>query len=112
MRDGQMGTESIDHPPVGWWVAVLGGMGLLAVLAFNPGAYAAWCELVTAALPQGLLRGIFLVAVLLHVAEGIYALRVAQRAGFGAQSTAWCVQTLMLGFPSLRLLLRRAQRAA
>ena len=112
MRDGQTGAESIDHPHVGWWVGVLGGMGALAVLAFNTGAYAAWCELVTAALPQNLLRGIFAVAVFLHVAEATYAFRVAQRARLGAQAGPWFVQTLLLGFPSLRLLLRRTRQAA
>jgi len=107
----QTRNEPIEHPHVGWWVSVLGGMGFLAVLAFNSGAYTLWCGLVTTALPQGLLRGIFIIAVLLHLGEGTYALRVAQRAGLGAQAVAWSVQTMLLGFPSLRLLLRRVKGA-
>lgn len=101
--------SAVDRPHVGWWVAVLGGMALLAVLAFHAGAYATWCEWVTTALPQNMLRRIFVIAVGLHVGEATYAVRLARRAGLGESAGGWFAQTLMLGFPSLRLLRRRVK---
>jgi hypothetical protein len=100
-------SERVDHPHIGWWVAVLGGLGMLAVLAFDAGAYAAWCAHVTASLSQSLLRVIFIAAVITHLAEAAYAFRLAQRAGLGTSTGGWVLQTFALGFPSLRLLRRR-----
>ncbi len=80
---------------------------MLGLLAVHPGAYSAWCERVTAAFTQGVLRVIFALALLTHLAEAVYALRLARRAGLGSSAVGWCVQTVMLGYPSLRLLRRR-----
>lgn len=97
--------DQIERPHVGWWIAVVGGMAFLAILAFDARAYARWCAHVTAALPQPFLRGLFAAAVLTHVIEATYALRLAQRHGLHA--AGWLVQTFLLGYPSLRLLRRR-----
>ncbi len=99
---------AVDRPPLGWWLAVLGGMGLLALLAFHPGAYGMWRAAVTAALSQDLLRGIFVAALLTHLGEAVYAFRLAQRAGLADHAAGWFLQTFTLGYPSLRLLRRRA----
>jgi hypothetical protein len=109
-NDRTAGSDTVDRPHVGWWVSVVGGMVLTGVLAFHPGAYAEWCALVTARIPQGLLRGIFVAALITHLGEGLYAWRLAQRAGLGSSATGWFLQTFTLGFPSLRLLRRRAGR--
>ena len=100
-------TAGVDRPPLGWWGTVLGGMVLLAVLAFDAGAYAAWCAHVTAVLPQRLLQGIFIAALATHLAEAAYAFRLASRSGLRENAGGWFVQTFLLGYPSLRLLRRR-----
>ncbi len=97
----------IERPHIGWWVAILGGLAFNAVVGFDAGAYAWWCAHVTTALSQPLVRNIFIAAVAAHIAEATYAARLAQRAGDSVPG--WFVQTLLLGFPSLRLLRRRAQ---
>ncbi len=87
---------------------MLGGMGLLALLAFHAGAYGMWRDAVTAALSQDLLRGIVVAALLTHLGEAVYAFRLARRAGLADQAGGWFLQTFTLGYPSLRLLRRRA----
>jgi len=101
-------VAGVDRPRLGWWISVLGGMALLGLLAFHTGAYAQWRALVTVALSQSLLRGIFAAAVLTHLLEAMYAWHLAQRAGLRRSARGWFLQTLLLGYPSLRLLLRRA----
>jgi hypothetical protein len=103
-----MQVVRVDRPHVGWWVTVLSGMVLLAVLAFDAGAYAAWCADVTTLLPQRLLQGIFIAALATHIGEAAYAFRLASRSGFRENASGWCLQTFLLGYPSLRLLRRRA----
>jgi hypothetical protein len=103
-----MQAARIERPRLGWWVTVLGGMVLLAVLAFDAGAYAVWCAHVTTALPQRLLQGIFIAALATHIAEAVYAFRLASRIGLRENAAGWFLQTFLLGYPSLRLLRRRA----
>ena len=98
----------VERPHPGWWVAVLGGLGLTAVLAFDPAAYALWAREVTDALSPTVLRALLAAGVALHLAEALYAWRVARHAGLAAGG--WFRQTLLVGFPSLRLLLRRVPR--
>src|SRR5262249_25619602 len=105
-------SQTFETPHAGWWIGVLGGLGLLALLAFDDGAYAVWSRTVTTVLPQALLRAIFVGAVVTHVGEALYALHLVRRIGLGGSTLRWFGQTLALGFPSLRLLRRRARRAA
>ena len=98
----------IDRPHLGWWVTVLAGMVLLAVLAFDASAYSAWCAKVTTVLPQRLLQGIFIAALATHIGEAAYAFRLASRCGLRENAGGWFLQTFLLGYPSLRLLRRRA----
>ena len=98
----------VDRPHLGWWITVLSGMVLLAVLAFDAGAYAAWRAHVTTVLPQRLLQGIFIAALATHIAEAVYAFRWASRSGLRENAGGWFLQTFLLGYPSLRLLRRRA----
>lgn len=94
---------------IGWSVAVVVGLGTLAVVAFSAGAYAWWGAHVTGALPQGLLQAVFAGAVLTHLGEALYALTLVRRLGLEADRTRWFWQTLLLGFPSLGILVRRAR---
>ena len=105
---GAIGTSGVERPHVGWWISIGFGMGLLGVLAWSDAAYAAWTEHVTTVFTRGFLRPLFAGACAIHVFEAQVALRVARRAGI-EPAAGWWFQTLLLGFPSLRLLLRRAR---
>lgn len=102
--------RAFERPHIGWWIAILFGMTLLGVLAFNDRAYGVWVGLVGGWLPQVVMRWMFAGACALHVGETTYALVLARR--LGVPLAPWGVQTLLLGFPSLRLLLARIRRAA
>jgi hypothetical protein len=85
-------------------------MTMLAVLAFDARSYTLWSRHVTSALPQGLLSGIFIAAVVTHLLEALYAWRLAQRHGLTRSAAGWALQTFLLGYPSLRMLIGRARR--
>ncbi|HEY5645586.1 MAG TPA: NAD-dependent epimerase/dehydratase family protein [Pseudomonadales bacterium] len=107
LRDYRDRHERVDRPHWGWWVAILSGMALLAMLAFHPPAHAAWTRSVTTWTPRWLLQGVFVWAVLLHVYKGMKAVRTAERADLRETSMAWGWQTFALGFASLGLLEKR-----
>jgi hypothetical protein len=98
---------AVERPHAGWWIAVGGGLALLALVAFHPGAYAWWAAHVTAVFTASLLQAVFVVSVVLHLGEALYARGLARRVG--EDPAGWFWQTLALGFPSLRLLRRRAR---
>ena len=102
--------HEVDRPAVGWCLAIGSGLGLLFLLAYSSTAYAAWRTSVGPMLPQPVLRGIALGAIGLHVGEAAYAFSAARRNGLNA--SAWSWQTLLVGYPSLRLLLRRIDAEA
>jgi 3beta-hydroxy-delta5-steroid dehydrogenase/steroid delta-isomerase len=102
--------EKVDRPHWAWWIAIPFGMGLLALLAFSPGAHAVWSAHVTSWTPRWLLQGIFVWAALVHVYKGMKAVRMAERAGLRATSLAWGWQTFLLGFPSLARLEQRIRK--
>lgn len=52
------------------------------------------------------IRLLFVLAVLAHVLEAWYAFARAKRAGHGDTAPLWLIQTLILGFPSTRLVIR------
>lgn len=101
------GGVAVDRPHAAWWISILGGMAVLGLLAYHDGAYGWWSSTVTAALPQGGMRIVFVAACLAHVGEGLYAIGLARRSGLGASASGWFLQTFLLGYPSLVLLRRR-----
>ncbi|MFN8544066.1 MAG: DUF4499 domain-containing protein [Candidatus Binatia bacterium] len=103
-------ADTVERPALGWWLAITGGMGGLAFLALDPGAYAWWTEHVTAAFSRGLLEWILVLAIVIHVGEALVARRLARENGLGSSAGGWFWQTLLLGFPSLTLLRRRIER--
>lgn len=103
-------ADPVDRPALGWWLAVLGGFGLLAVVALSPAAYALWASRVTTALSRRLLVALLVVSIALHVGEALYARRLARTVGLAPAGWFW--QTLALGFPSLRLLRERVRTSA
>lgn len=93
-------NDTVERPPLGWWIAILGGLGLNAWVGFSADAYAAWSSYVTSVMPQATIRNIFIGGVAVHVGEAFYAYRLATRSGF-TSAGAWAVQTFLLGYPSL-----------
>jgi hypothetical protein len=78
-----------------WFVTNTGGVLLNGVLA--------------ATTKKRAFRLLFWGAVAVHAAEAAYTYRAARRAGFTASAPRWTLQTLAVGFPSLRAL-RAASR--
>lgn len=74
----------------GWWAANFGGMLLFGAVAM--------------ASRSRVLRVGFELAVATHVAEAVYAYDRARRAGYHTSAGRWALQTLAVGFPSLRAL--------
>ena len=104
--------ETLERPALGWWVAILGGMGGLALLALSPDAHAAWTSWVGPWTPRPLLLAVLAWAVGLHVWKGLRAVQLAEQLGLRRTALAWGWQTFALGFASLRLLERRARESA
>ena len=101
-----MRDDTVERPPLGWWIAIFGGLGINALVGFNAGAYASWCNHITTLLPQTTIRNIFLGAVVVHLGEATYAWRLASQAGLKS-APGWALQTFLLGFPSLGRLRQR-----
>ena len=51
-------------------------------------------------------RALCFVVYVIHVLEGIYAYRVARRAGHRDTALLWFAQTFFIGFPSIGLVNR------
>lgn len=100
--------DVVDRPALGWWVAILGGLGLLGILGVSTGAYAAWTHYVTGVFSQTQLFRLFVVSYLIHVGEALWARRLALRSGLRKSANGWAFQTFLIGFPSIRLLRARA----
>ena len=103
-------ADTVERPALGWWLAIPAGLGALAVVALDPAAYAWWTRRVTAAFSQPLLLAVLVASIAAHVGEALYARSLALRHGFASSARAWFWQTLVLGFPSLRLLRQRTRR--
>ena len=103
-----MSDDGFEVPHPGWWIAIVLGLATLGVVAFHDASWAVWSRWVTGALPRGLLQVVFVLSVAAHLGEALYARRLARRIGLERTAGRWFWQTLCLGFPSLRLLRRRA----
>lgn len=73
-----------------WWGSNFGGMVVFGAVAARS--------------RSRLVRGGFKLAVAVHVAEAVYSYDRARRAGFHTSAGRWALQTLGVGFPSLRAL--------
>lgn len=94
--------DDISRPATGWFLVLDGGILALAILGTSAPAYRA----VRARLPLPPRRA--LVALLagtavVHLAEALVAFRTARGRG-SAVPGRWALQTLVVGFPSLRQL--------
>ena len=102
-------TDTVHRPHPAWWIVIGGGLALTYVLSLSPRAYDYWVAHVTALPSLGVVRSIGVAAALTHLGEALYARRLALRLGLERAATGWFLQTLALGFPSLRLLRRLAR---
>lgn len=105
----EMEVVYCPHPL--WWVSVFVGMVLLGLFAFNSDAYAFFAQHITSKLSKTFLQGLFLISVILHFGEAFYAFYLARRAGLKSTAKGWCIQTFLLGYPSLRLLLKHIKKS-
>lgn len=105
-----------------WFIIIPFGMSLLALLAFffppslpmsgSPASAAEFFQLINfyvliAFQSQFVLQIILYLAVAIHVGEALLAYVVATRMGCVKTRGYWAAQTLLLGYPSLRLLLQK-----
>jgi 3beta-hydroxy-Delta5-steroid dehydrogenase / steroid Delta-isomerase len=102
-------SERVERPHPALWVAILGGMGVLALLALSADAHAVFARWVGPWAPRPLLLGVLAWALGLHVWKALRAVQLAERLGLRRTSLAWGWQTFALGFASLQRLERRAR---
>lgn len=97
--------SDVIRPSWGWFALLDGGLAALAVLALSERAHTKVTEDIGFPIPsQKRCQSILLGAAVVHVAEGLAAGPMARRRGISPKG--WRVQSLVVGFPSLRLLRR------
>jgi hypothetical protein len=102
-KDTGLETVGVERPALHAWVGVIGGMASFGVVAFNDEAWELWQRRVPW-LPRWTYQAGFSAAVAEHIRKAIRAHSLATQAGM--EAGPWTRQTLLLGFPSLRLLER------
>jgi hypothetical protein len=104
-------SDKVERPHLLWWIAVIGGLTLLATQGFSPSFYEWWTATVNPLPSRSILAGIVIACIPIHLAEAIYCFRLSNRLGTPAASMGWAVQTFFIGFPSTRLIMKRARPA-
>ncbi|CAM9421603.1 unnamed protein product [Ectocarpus sp. 12 AP-2014] len=112
-RDG-WGRHTLLVPGLGYWICIPLGIWLNAVAAFKAlcPAFLAPVQRFSLYIHLAVFRKLWIVrlvcvlAILAHVLEGWYAFVRAKRAGHGDTAPRWLIQTLILGYPSTRLVMR------
>jgi hypothetical protein len=97
-------TQSrVVRPSLFWFLLLDGGIVLLARLALSRSAYERAGEMSGDKLPpQEALQVLLGATAVIHVSEAVAAGRMARRRGLSPRG--WRLQTLIVGFPSLRAL--------
>ncbi|KAL1535188.1 short-chain dehydrogenase/reductase family 42E member 1-like [Salvia divinorum] len=103
--------RTLDGPTMYVWVAVVIGMTMMFCAACLPDLgpvplIRAICLFFLRSMT--VIRAVFTFAVAAHIGEGVYAWQVARRCD-PENATGWFLQTVVLGFFSLRYLLKRAE---
>ena len=104
--------DEVDHPHPVWWLAVIGGLTLLAFQGFNTEFYEWYVAHLNPLPGQAFMRWLLVACVPIHVYEGVWAYRAALRLGLTRSARGWGLQTLVLGYPSTHLIRRRLRAAA
>lgn len=103
--------RSLDGPTIFTWIAIILGMSALFAAGWLPdigpvpflrALHLFFFRTIT------VVKAVFIVSVILHVGEGIYAWLLAKRVDPG-NAMGWFLQTCALGFFSMRFLLKRAK---
>jgi 3beta-hydroxy-delta5-steroid dehydrogenase/steroid delta-isomerase len=102
--------DTVKRPHIGWWLLILGAIALLTVLAFDEDAYRYFSTHVTSIFSQSFLKVLFYATIVIHFCEAAYAYYVARRSRLQDIAVGWSFQTFLLGFPSLRLLLKTLKK--
>jgi hypothetical protein len=104
--------DVVERPRLVWWVFVLGGLTVLGFQGFSTDFYSWWVLHVNWLPGKRTMAGVFIACVPIHVVEAIYVHRLALRLGMHESAVGWSVQTLLLGYPSTRLIRNRARKDA
>jgi hypothetical protein len=97
--------SGVVRPHWGWFALLDGGIVALTILATSPKAHEAVSEAVPVPLPSHqACRQMLVGTAVIHAAESVVAGRMARRRGLAPGG--WRRQTLLVGFPSLRVLRR------
>jgi len=99
----------VERPHWIWWALILPSLTLLAFLACSPPLFESWLRVTRLPLPHGVYQGLLVFAAVMHVGEGSYALLLARSSAESPRAVGWGLQTFLLGYPSLRLLLARVR---
>jgi Domain of unknown function (DUF4499) len=102
--------SGVVRPSLFWFLLLDGGIIALTRLALSKTAYDKVDDMTGDALPpRETLQAMLIGTAVIHVTEAIVAGRMAKRRGLSPR--AWRLQTLVVGFPSLRALRRTADPA-
>jgi hypothetical protein len=109
----ELHSRELPSPPLLVWIGILAGMFLLFLCAFVPAPFMGPLECVRSLAfflfrTQNIMRIGFYMACLAHLVEGGYAWILARKVD-PSNATGWWLQTSVVGFPSLRLLLQKAR---
>jgi hypothetical protein len=97
--------SGVVRPSLFWFLLLDGGIVILVRLAFNRPAYNRALEVSGGRLPpREVLYSLLAATALIHAGESLAAGRMARRRGLSPRG--WRLQTLIVGFPSLRALRR------
>lgn len=101
-------ADVVDHPHWTLWLLVLGGLTILALQGFSTPFFQWWVAHINRLPSQRGMAWLFVVCIPIHVFEAVYVHRLARRLALSRSVLGWTVQTLLLGYPSTRLIRRRA----
>ena len=103
--------SGVVRPSWFWFLLLDGGIVILSGLALRKPSYDKAKEIGGDALPpREVLQALLAATVVIHGAEAVAAGRMARRRGLSPRG--WRLQTLVVGFPSLRALRRSATAAS
>jgi hypothetical protein len=102
-------SDRVERPRLAWWIAVEGGLTILALQGFSTSFYGWWTAQVMALPAQSTLAWIFLACIPLHLGEALYCYWQSNRIGTLEASMGWAVQSFFIGLPSTWLMIKRAR---
>lgn len=114
LKEAGWGRHTFLVPGLGYWILIPLYMWLLTISGFETACPAFLAPVQRASLHLHLVicrrlffvRATVVLLLLVHVVEGLYAYTRAQRAGHKDTAPLWFLQTVIIGFPSTRLVMR------